>query len=188
MVDRHQIDGLDHFNAAVRQEIHTAANRFRKVLPGAPSEELTKYGAYLNGVCTARVLKNGLISVLCDYGEYVAGAAHPWEIVASINYDTRTNRVITLSDVFNPGCNYVARLSELSVELLKQRTELADEETIRNGAGPVERNFQVFTFANDGLIEHFQQYQVGPGVVPALEVEIPFSKLQPLLRPRYVAR
>jgi hypothetical protein len=182
------IDGLASFNAAVRQQVSTAANNFRKELPGPPSEEFRQYGAYLNGTYTIRILKNDIITVLFDYDEYVAGAAHPWEVVASINYDSRTGRVLSLSDLFRPGSNYVPRLSELCIELLNQRQELPEEETIRHGAGPDEKNFQVFTLSDHGLVVHFQQYQVGPGVVPALEIEIPLPKLEPLLRERYVIR
>lgn len=179
------IVGLHNFNAVVVRQVHATAAKFRKEFPGPASEEFSTYGSYLNGVCTARVLRNGIISVLCDYGEYVAGAAHPWEIVTSINYDARSSRVLNLADLFNRGSDYVSRLSELSIELLMQRPEVPDEQSIRNGAGPVEQNFQVFTLSDDALIVHFQQYQVAPGVVPALAIEIPLTKLQSLLRARY---
>ena len=181
------IASLPKFNAAVIRQVHATAAKFLKEFPGSPSEQFSNYSSYLNGVCTARVLRNGIISVLCDYGEYVAGAAHPWEVVTSVNYDSRTSRVLKLADLFNPGADYVSRLSKLSSELLMQRPEIPDEQSIRNGAGPVEQNFQVFTLTDDALIVHFQQYQVAPGVAPALQIEIPLTKLHPLLRTRYRA-
>jgi hypothetical protein len=57
---------------------------------------------YLNGSYTAAVLKNGIVNVLIDYSEYAPGAAHPWGVMASINYDSRTCRVLTLASLFRP--------------------------------------------------------------------------------------
>jgi hypothetical protein len=124
---------------------------------------------------------------LFDSDEYTPGAAHPWGVMASINYDTRSGRLLTLSDLFRPDCNYLSRLSEISVHQLEQH-EYAEESAIRHGAGPVEKNFQVFTLTDTELVLHFQQYQVAAGAVPSEQVSIPLKKLSPLLRKNYLAK
>lgn len=180
------IEGNDKFNAAVRQQVDAIADRFRRDLPRTATKHYPDYGAYLNGTYSAEVLKNGIVSVLFDYSEYMPGAAHPWGVMASINYDTRSGRILALSDLFRAGCNYVSRLSEISIDELRQH-EYADEPAILRGAGPVENNFQVFTLTNNELVLHFQQYQVAAGVVPSEQVSIPLTKLANLLRKNYLA-
>jgi peptidoglycan-N-acetylmuramic acid deacetylase PdaC-like protein/uncharacterized protein DUF3298 len=179
------VDGADDFNAAIRQHVNAMADKFRKGLPKTASSGYPDYGAYLKGTYTAQALKNGVITVLFDYGEYTPGAAHPWGVMASINYDTRGHRVLTLSDLFWPESGYVSRLSRISIDTLDQH-EYADTEAIRRGAGPVEKNFEVFTLTETELILHFQQYQVAPGVVPSEQVAILLTDLAPLLRKRYM--
>jgi uncharacterized protein DUF3298/peptidoglycan-N-acetylmuramic acid deacetylase PdaC-like protein len=180
------IEGDNTFNTAVRQHVTATADDFRTGLPRTASKGYPDYGAYLKGRYTAEILKNGVISVLFDYGEYTPGAAHPWGVMASINYDTRSGRLLALSDLFRPGCNYVSRLSEISIHELEQH-EYAEKTAVRHGAGPVEKNFLVFTLTDTELVLHFQQYQVAPGAVPSEQVSIPLTKLARLLRKDYLA-
>jgi hypothetical protein len=180
------IEGDNTFNIAVRQHVTATADGFRKSLPRTASKGYPDYGAYLKGRYTVEILKNGVISVLFDYDEYTPGAAHPWGVMASINYDTGSGRLLALSDLFRPGCNYVSRLSEISIHELDQH-EYAEETAIRHGAGPVEKNFQVFTLTDTELVLHFQQYQVAAGAVPSEQVSIPLTKLASLLRKDYLA-
>ncbi len=180
------IEDNDGFNTAVRQQVDTTADSFRKSLPTAASKGYPDYGAYLKGTYSAEILQNGIISVLFNYSEYTPGAAHPWGVMASINFDTRSGRLLALSDLFRPSCDYVSRLSEISIHELAQH-EYANETAIRHGAGPVEKNFQVFTLTNTELLLHFQQYQVAAGAVPSEQVSIPLTKLADLVRKDYLA-
>ena len=181
------IEGDNTFNTAVRQHVNATADGFKKGLPRTASKGYPDYGAYLKGKYRAQVLNRGIVTVLFDSDEYTPGAAHPWGVMASINYDTRSGRLLTLSDLFRPDCNYVSRLSEISVHQLEQH-EYAKESAIRHGAGPVEKNFQVFTLTDTELVLHFQQYQVAAGAVPSEQVSIPLKKLSPLLRKNCLAK
>jgi hypothetical protein len=178
------LDVADDFNAIVRQHVTAMADKFREESPKTASTGYRDYGAYLNGSYTAQVLKNGVITVLFNYDEYIPPAVHPWGVMKSINYDTRQHRVVELSDLFLPKSGYVERLSRISIDTLNQDVN-ASEEAIRQGAGPVAKNFEVFTLTETELVLHFQQYQVAPGVVPSEEVVIPLTDLVPLLRKRY---
>lgn len=169
------------FNAAVLHHVRTMAAGFRKGLAKTASKGYPDYGAYLKGRYSAQILGNGMVSALFRYEEYTPGAAHPWSVMASINYDRRSARIVRLSDLFRPGSNYVSHLSEISIHELDER-EYADETAIRHGAGPVEKNFEVFTLTDTDLVLHFQQYQVAAGAVPPQQVSIPLKKLFSLLR------
>lgn len=179
------IAGADDFNAIVRHDVDSMADGFRINVPQQAFTGFPDYEAYLEGSFTARTLKNGIVSVLFDYSEYTPGAVHPWGILASINYDTRTHRRLELSDLFRPGSSYLSRLSTLSIQWLEQ-DEYAEKEAIRQGAAPLEKNFTVFTLTDTDLSVHFQQYQVAPGAVPSEEVVIPLADLASLLRKQYL--
>ena len=175
------IEGDSTFDAAILHHVRTMATDFRKGLPTTASKGYPDYGAYLKGKYTAKILKNGIVSVLFDYDVYTPGAAHPWGTMASMNYDRRSARFLNLSDLFRPGSNYLSRLSEMSIRELQQR-QYAEKTAIRHGAGPVEKNFEVFTLTDSELVLHFQQYQVAAGAVPSEQVSIPLQKLAPMLR------
>jgi Protein of unknown function (DUF3298)/Deacetylase PdaC len=180
------MEGADAFNTAVRQQVEATAEGFRKSLPKTASKDYPDYGAHLKGTYAAQVLKNGIVTVLFQYDEYTPGAVHPWGLLTSINYDSRLQRVLALSDLFRPGCNYVSHLSRMSIQSLEHH-EYAEKTAIRNGAGPVEKNFQVFTLTDTELVLHFQQYQVAAGAVPSEEIAIPLIRLASLLRKGYLA-
>lgn len=179
-----QIDGDATFNEAVSQSVTAIRDKFREELPTTATTGYPDYGAYLNGTYTAKVLTNGIVSVLFDYDEYTPGAAHPWGVMASVNYDTRNHRVLALADLFRPGSDYVAHLSTLAIGTLEQH-EYAEKEAIRHGAGPVASNFKVFTLTDTELLLHFQQYQVAPGAEPSEQVAIPLTTLASMLREQY---
>jgi len=179
-----QIDGDNTFNEAVSEGVTAVRDKFRKELPTTATTGYPDYGAYLNGTYAAKVLTNGIVSVLFDYDEYTPGAVHPWGVMASVNYDTRNHRVLALADLFRPGSQYVAHLSTLAIGSLEQH-EYAEKEAIRHGAGPAASNFKVFTLTDTELLLHFQQYQVAPGAEPSEEVAIPLTALAPVLRERY---
>ena len=179
-----EFEGADVFNMAVSQNVTANLNNFKKELPKTATTGYPDYGAYLKATYTAQVLKNGVVSVLFDYDEYAPGAVHPWGVLASINYDTRVRRVIALSDLFRPQSHYVSRLSGLAIESL-DKNDYADKHAIRDGAGPVESNFKVFTLTDTDLVLHFQQYQVAAGAMGSEQVVIPLTRLAPLLRKQY---
>jgi Protein of unknown function (DUF3298)/Deacetylase PdaC len=179
------LEGDDDFNVAVRQHVNAMADEFTRALPKTASKGYPDYGAYLKGTYAAQVLKNGVVAVLFEYSEYTPGAAHPWGTLASINYDARVRRMLALSDLFRARSGYVSRLSRFSIKSLDQR-QYADKYAIRRGAGPVEKNFKVFTLTDTDLVLHFEQYQVAAGAMPSQEVVIPLTRLAPLLRRDYL--
>lgn len=177
------IAGSESFNVAVKKIVHPLMKAFSGEIP--PMQNAPNYPGYVNGKYSYVVVKDGIVSLLVEWDEYYPGAAHPSGGSASINYDTTTSRVLSLSDFFRPGSDYVAKLSKLAtIELAG--TEHTDDYAIQHGAGPVEANFKVFTLTDTDLVLHFQPYQVGPGAMGAVDVTIPLTKLTPILRRRWI--
>lgn len=173
-----EIADAPQFNKAVQQIVNPLVEQFRKETrpPNAPG-----YPGYLHGSYTATTLENGTVSILLEWQTYTPGAAHPWGSMASINYESSTGRVLELSDLFRPGVDYVSRLSQIAIDSLEHQ-EYMNPKMVRQGAGPVARNFKVFTLTDSTLVLHFPTYQVAPGVAGPQKVVIPLKKLAPLLR------
>ena len=174
-----EIENDDLFNAAVHHAVASLTAPSKKDLPEGAAPDFPE-AAYLKGSYSAAILNNGIVSVLLDYDEYAPGAAHPWDVMASVNYDSRTCRVLALSDLFRPGVNYVARISKLAIADLDQG-EYADQSIIRHGAGPVASNFKVFTLTDTALVLHFPMAQVAATAAGAQTAVIPLEKLAPWL-------
>lgn len=155
-----QIASAPRFNARVLEVVRDATGKFRQEMRVVVAKP--QYDGYLDGKCKVIVLKNGLVSVLLEWSEYFPGAAHPGRTSVSVNYDTRTGKLLKLSDLFRPDEDYVSQLSKLAMTDLIGR-EIAEPMVIEHGAGPVEANFQVFTLSDTSLILHFQTYQVAAG-------------------------
>jgi Protein of unknown function (DUF3298) len=173
-IDYPEVLKASRFNETVQQILQPRLKAFRQFSPECPG--------HLNGTYTAATLRSGVVSVLFEFDEYCDyGAAHPppTELV-SINYDVRTDHVLALSDLFRPGTNYLARLSEATISDLKRRGVPVH----REGASPVEGNFTVFTLTDPALVLHFEAYQVSDYASGQQTVVIPFDKLAPLLRKR----
>lgn len=180
-----QIQGATRFNARVREIVREATGKFRQAMGDV--KEKPQYDGYIDGKYKATVLKSGIVSVLLEWSEYFPGAAHPGGTSVSINYDSRTGRVLQLADLFRPGVDYVSRLSELAIKDLNGSV-FEESVVIEHGAGPVEANFQVFSLTDTSLILHFQTYQVAAGAAGPQDVEISLTDLEPLLSKTIVER
>ena len=161
------------FNEAVQQIIQPRLKNIREVAPKCPG--------YLKATYKAVTLKSGVVSVLFEFESDCHNGIHPppGDLV-SINYDAHTNHVLTLSDLFRPGTNYLARLSEATIAALKQQGVLVH----REGTFPLKDNFKVFTLTDTALVLHFPTYQVSDYASGPHTVVIPFEQLAPLLNRR----
>lgn len=172
------------FNSAMRQIIDPVVAGFRRAIAQPAPKGAPAFQAYLEAKYTAASLRSGVVSVLMTWQQFTPGQAHPSEGMASVNYDVRTRRILTLSDLFRPNSDYAARLSQLAIDSLMRRKG-ANRDLILPGAGPSASNFKIFTLTDSALVLHFPTYQVGTRVDGPQEVTIPLNRLRTLLiRPR----
>lgn len=132
-----------------------------------------------------------ILSISLTIFIYSSGAAHGNFIFETLNFDTRDTLIkIRLDDLFKVDCNYLERISELTIQQLcrehwEKTGEDADDNTIecfRNGASPNAANFENFLITDKGLTFLFPPYQVGPYAMGSWTVEIPYFELRDLLR------
>jgi hypothetical protein len=114
------------------------------------------------------------------YLYYYEGGAHGSSVAYSFNYDLDYNRNVKLSDLFEG--NYLEIISDFCKAELMKDSENADADWVNEGAAPKAENYETFTLNEEGLIIHFQQYQVLPYVAGAPDVFIPEKVLKNVVR------
>jgi hypothetical protein len=121
----------------------------------------------------------GLVSIYIPISIYNQGAAHPLPFSESITYDLNQNRRLELSEVFQPGVDYLSLLSERSIEDLNRQGILGWED----GAQPLLENFKSWNLTPEGLMITFDPYQVAPYAAGYVKVVLPWSSLAGVIRP-----
>ncbi|GGC95255.1 hypothetical protein GCM10007216_27510 [Thalassobacillus devorans] len=99
--------------------------------------------------------RNVLSLSLSNY-TYHYQAAHGMTYIKSLTFDLKKGKQCTLKDLFKPGSDYVARLSSLINEQIKQRD-------IQTFDSPVTiQPDQDFYIADKALVIYFQLYEITP--------------------------
>ena len=130
-----------------------------------------------------RLATPNLISISFGISEY-AGGAHPNGYSAVISYDFKSNRKLTLADLFLPGKPYLPFISRYAIGKLKARqTDPPDLEWINRGAGPKAENYKNWNLTSTGLEITFDAYQVASYAEGPQLVFIPYSELKTLINP-----
>ena len=97
--------------------------------------------------------------------------------------------MISLSDLLSPG--YINSLSERSIQYLlkiNKDSEFSDEGSIREGAGPKEENYSIFTFNKEAIVFYFDQDKIAPYAAGRQEVVFPLSSLRDILKTEAVSQ
>ena len=106
------------------------------------------------------------------------GGAHGTTFVKALNLDMKTGEAVTEEDMFKAG--YMDRLSELLTGRLPESlenpadTSMLFEKNIRPNGN--------FTISDSGVTYIYNQYEIGPYVLGAVNVTVPWSELKDLLR------
>ncbi len=180
-------DAAQAFNVAVKSIVQKRLAHYRaKQLP----PEDSPHGGSLALRSTVTTRRDGVVSVLFDWDCYIA--VHSNQELASLVFDTSSAEPSELSSLFRPNVDFVAVLSRIAIADLIRRKERQHIDTkgearkwIERGAGPLLRNFNVFTLTDKTLVLHFVTYQVGSYVEHAWEVRIPWERLKPELAMRW---
>ena len=111
---------------------------------------------------------NGIVSYVYDHYTYTGGA-HGGTYRGTINMDEQTGRILTESDIFEPG--YYQQLTSLLREYLPKCTEM---DMIFDANISPSDNFYV---TSEGITYVYQQYEIGPYALGIVEVLVPWSEL-----------
>lgn len=164
-------------NQLIDSEIDTYISNFKKDIGTSTSMLITKYTMSISFVSY-------------EYNEYVSyvftietdmGLAHPSEYIFTVNYDTKNNQKVVISDLIKKNSGILKILSKYSYDVLKQNSKIKEanqEELLLNGTKGIESNFEDFAFSKDGVILFFEKYSVAPFSYGEFSVVVPYSKLE----------
>lgn len=192
------------FNQFVKKQVDDQIRDFKKYLTERHEERKFKGKYEINLSYTVDYYSDNFTSVVMNWNGY-SGYLNMDYFPSTINFDLKKGTATELKDIFEPNANYLNKLSELAIATLK-RTCLScgcgndihagdplpeGEENKGNQGGMFdlteavsakEKNFYNWSVTAEGLRITFNEYQVAPGCAGIINIIIPFSDLQPILR------
>ncbi len=172
------------FNDAANYLVTQVIDNFKSELIqlGTPSPEMPKDlpGNSLDINYQIFAATDRVISIQFHVFYYVTGAAHPNSYTVPLNFDLKTDKVLTLADLFIPKANYLTVLSSYSVQELSKMPEIF---TFPDGAAAKDENYRSWNITLDGLRITFDPYQVAAYAAGPQEVVVPYVILKPIIDP-----
>jgi Protein of unknown function (DUF3298) len=114
---------------------------------------------------------------------YVAGAAHPYQVSRTENYDLEAGKELALGDLFLPSTQYLEIISKYCAAQLAQRN-IGFTDTFTQGADPTADNYRNWNITTDGLMITFDEYQVAAYAAGPQIVTIPYNQLKSIIDPK----
>lgn len=139
----------------------------------------------------------GKLASVLVYSMSYTGGAHPNHYYQSVTFNTETQEIIDLEELFKES-DYIYRISEyVTSRLLRQKSEKTGEEIesdewIERGALPLPSNFEIFVLVPgkkrksfSGIKFIFPPYTVGPYSDGTYEVFVPVEIIEDYLAQQY---
>ncbi len=172
-------DPVEFFNLYMEEMVEKEAITFKDGMkswtpfpdmPPVPNSFLSGYSIY--------TANERLISLRLEFSTYVTGAAHPYSYVRTVNYDLQTGQPVFLDEVFKPGVDFLAFLSDFCRKDLHARgiAPLFEE-----GLTPTPDNFRSWVLTSEGLWIDFDPYQVAAYAVGPQHILVPFDQMDGML-------
>lgn len=173
------------FNKTIREMVETSLKAFKdenqEGMQELAKEADDRPGYAMDISYTVAYADKNLISLLFNNYSFTGGA-HGNTGSAAYNYDLNRGVMLKLADLFQPGANYLKVLSDYCVSKIK-KSDMSDDEWIRNGAGPNAENYESWNITPQGLQITFDAYQVAAYAAGPQDVVIPYSVVKPISKP-----
>ena len=124
-----------------------------------------------------------IFSLKFDMEGYVSGAAHPYHMSQTVNYDLEHGTDLTLDGLFLPNSAFLQTISTYCAAQLKTR-DIGFDAGFSQGADPTADNYRNWNITADGLLITFDEYQVAAYAAGPQIVTIPYSELKALIDPQ----
>ena len=163
-------------NRNIKSFIDTSLNTFKSNIKDAPKLEVTYYTFY---ILYDEYYYKDYISI-SFYQEEFTGGAHPNHTIKTINYNTLTNKIITIDDLIKINPSLLNSLSSISRNKLKNSEKFKshlDLYLLNEGTLPNKENFKNFTLTKEGLKIYFDYYQIAPYYYGTTEIIIPYNEI-----------
>jgi len=172
---------VEKFNQLVAARVQQAVETFKKDLANQPATPISA-GSYFSLNYALISPPGNLLSLQIHIEGYSDGAAHPYHLTSSFNYDLENGQEISLDQLFLPGTNYLKTISDYCTAELSKRN--IGFEMFSDGAKPAPENYTVWDVSADGLVITFNEYQMAAYAAGPQEVVIPFAALKDISDPQ----
>lgn len=177
---------VEQFNQIISQMIAKTISAFKNenkefLKELAASNEADRPGCSLDISYSVEHADKNLISLHFSNYTYTGGA-HGNTGSVTYNFDLNRGMMLKLGDLFQPNSNYLKVISDYCIKDIK-KSDLTEDEWIRNGAGPKAENYQSWNITPEGLQITFDAYQVAAYAAGPQEVIIPYSALKSIIKP-----
>jgi len=177
---------VEKFNKTISETVTNAIKAFKNenkdyLKEVAESADADRPGNSLDISYSVEHADKNLISLHFSHYSYTGGA-HGNTASLTYTYDLNQGVMLKLGDLFQPNANYLKVLSDYCVKAIK-KSDLTEDEWIRNGAGPKAENYQSWNVTPEGLQITFDAYQVAAYAAGPQEVLVPYSMLKSIIKP-----
>jgi hypothetical protein len=145
-------------------------------------------GMIYNYDVTANVIRQDSdITTLQINGYTYQGGAHGGSLTQFINWDTKADKNLTLSDIFTSG--YQDKLIKVADTIFRKNEKLSDTSSLardyffKDGKFALNDNFLITPM---GIRFLYNEYEIKPYAAGQTELVIPYSKIKSLLLPHTV--
>ena len=121
-----------------------------------------------------------ILSIEFNVDAYADGAAHPYHLTRSLNFDLEAGQELALEDLFLPDSDFLTVIADYCKAELSTR-EIGFDLGFSPGADPLPENYQVWNLTFEGIVITFDEYQVAPYAAGRQQVLVPFDVLQEIL-------
>ncbi|RPI99541.1 MAG: DUF3298/DUF4163 domain-containing protein [Chloroflexi bacterium] len=127
-----------------------------------------------------------VLSIKFNIGDYTGGA-HGNLFFRTYTFDLTQERVLTLTDLFQPGADVLGTIAPIVQQsLATQLGDMADTQWIQDGTSTLD-DYASFAVTPDAQVFYFPPYQVAAYAVGPQTVSIPLADLSGVLGPMFGA-
>ncbi len=169
-------------NSVAKQTLEQFADGFIDEFKKDPNT-FTRWS--LERTATVVYVSEHLLTLLFqEYG--FSGEAHPFSGARYIVLDIQTGKVLSLSDLLNPG--YEAALNVAGEQAFREARNLPEAASLDEQGFVFDNNVFVlntnFGVTKDGLTFYFNSYEIAPYAMGSTELTIPYEDIRALIRPQ----
>ena len=186
--------GLEAYNEELRKQYASQKSELQGIEPLAEEEvtdgeECEEVGEEDPSYYETRLLvqraDRSVLAVLQMTDGYFTGGAHPTRSFGSANFDVKTGKRLTLSDVVKDADALYAALSE---KLESRYSEDLFEDWRETLGQMLKEDAVTFVLGNQGLQFTFGPYELAPYAAGTLSVQLPYGDADSLIREEYTRR
>ncbi|GAB4487889.1 MAG: hypothetical protein Fur0016_05260 [Anaerolineales bacterium] len=169
------------FNAEVLALVTREVEQFKGGLAGLPAAPISAGSSFENAY-TIVSPPGDVLSLNFGFYVYSDGAAHPYSYTLTYTYDLQHGEPLRLEQLFRPGADYLGPIASYCQAELTRR-DIGFDTLFATGADPTPENYRNWNITPEGLLIHFDPYQVAAYAAGPQDVLIPYAELNAIINP-----